>query len=227
MSQKDAELIQKARNGEVDAVRELIETRYPDIYRFCRCMLGSQADAEAATRQVLGLALTGGGVDSTVDGLALEISRSWIDHRHHVSLPPDEHGEGDRHGEAATESDDVRLTAAIDRLPLDLRVPLLHHDLCGLAAGESCRLLGISDQFLAMRLENARLRVAEDAGIAPEAVDDRVREVLRAMPIPEEHRGAVLEQALGTREESGVGVAVVTAVLAAVAFVAAILIFST
>ena len=226
MSHKDAEWIQKARSGDVEAVSALIKTRYADVYRFCRCMLNSQADAEAATRQVLGLALTGGGVDSTIDGLALEVCRSWLSRRGHVSLPPDEHGVGDRHSEAASETDDARLSAAIERLPYDLRVPLLHHCLCGLGVKESCRILGTSENILTVRMENAQLRVAEDTGVAPEEIEERVRALFESMPVPVEHRETVLEQALGSREKAGAGAAVITAVLAAVVFVVAILLFS-
>jgi DNA-directed RNA polymerase specialized sigma24 family protein len=226
MSHKDAEWIRKARDGDVEAVRELIENRYADVYRFCRCLLHSQADAEAATRQVLGLALTGGGVDSTIDGIAMEVCRSWMDRRRHVSLPPDEHGTGDRHAPAATESDDARLAAALDRLPVDHRIPLLHRCLSGLGADESCRLLGTSEKILNVRLENARLRVAEDTGLDPDAVEDSVRDLLAAMPVPEQHRTTVLEEALGPQEKANTGAAVITAVLAALAFIVAVVLFA-
>jgi DNA-directed RNA polymerase specialized sigma24 family protein len=225
MSQQDSDLIQRARNGDVEAVRELIEGRYADLYRFCRRMLASQADAEAATRQILGLALTGEAVASRMESIALDVCRTWLERRHHDSLPADELGTGDRHAEAATESDDARLLAALDRLPVDLRVPLLHRCLWGLAAADSARLLGVSEKLLGVRLEDAWLRIGEDTGIEATEVEGRLRAQLAAMPIPEEHRRTILEQALGAQEKRRIGLTVLTAVLTAIAFVVAVLVF--
>jgi DNA-directed RNA polymerase specialized sigma24 family protein len=206
-------------------VRELIEGRYDDLYRFCRIMLRSQADAEAAVRQILGLALTGEGVESTVDGVALRVCRSWLERRRHVSLPADELGEGDRFASAATESDDARLLAAVARLPLEQRVPLLHRAGGVVDETTSAKLLGVDDRFLENRLQNARLRIAEDVGIAVDEVEKRVADMVAALPALEQGKQAILDQALGEHEGSEVGMTVLTAAIAAVFFVVAVLYF--
>jgi RNA polymerase sigma-70 factor (ECF subfamily) len=225
MARKDAELIQSAREGDVDAVRTLIETRYADLYRFCRRLLASQADAEAATRQILGLALTGEARDATLEGVALQVCRMWRERRHHDSLPPDEQGVGDRFAAAATESDDARLLAAVDRLALEHRIPLLLKHLLEVPDAEICRLLGVSEKALRVRLSNARSRMAEDTGVAPDQLDGRVAAVLAAVPASEEYRRTILAEALGAQEKSSAGTAVLAAALAAIAFIVAVAIF--
>jgi len=219
----DLELIERARAGDADALGTLVDGRSATLFRFADRLLDSGADAEAVVRETfLAAILDVKKAPVRLDSICEDFALAWDRERRWRSKPSDPVGIRNTFAGAATEALGARTLAAVERLPLDLRRPLLHRYLLGLDEAESMTRLGISARTLRLRLRSALARVAHEV---PEYEDDlpsRLAAVLAAEEVPSGLADEIPNAILARRQGPGLALGVATAIGAIVIFVAAI-----
>jgi RNA polymerase sigma-70 factor (ECF subfamily) len=179
MALADNELIAAARDGDRDAIDELLARYEPSIYRFGLRMCGNEDAAREVLQETLLAAfryLPGFRGDAALSTWLYQIARSFcikerrgqhptrsLDTGMVAELvdpgpPPDARTHAREIGEA--------LSQAIARLPLDQREVLILRDVEGLDAEEAAAVVGIEVGALKSRLHRARMALrGELAGL--------------------------------------------------------------
>ena len=180
---RDAELVQALRRGELDAADRLVATYQSRAYRLARSITGNVEDAEEAVQDAFwsvlqkialfrGDAAFGSWLYRIVANSALQKVRRR-GQRLEIALDEvlpvfDEHGEHvspcvdwSSAVEDASRQAELRLalTAAIDELPAHYRAALVLRDVEGLSLAEIAETLGILSGTVKTRIHRARLFV--------------------------------------------------------------------
>lgn len=175
----DAQLLDRARAGDRDALERLLERHQAQVYRFGLRMCRDREDAREVVQDTL-LAMARGVRDfrgaSSLSTWLFTIARSFCIKRRRrsrfapaseVSIDADAAPEAVRIADPARSPEDLAagreiekaLEQAIASLPRTLREVLLLRDAEGLTAPEVAEVLGVSPQAVKSRLHRARLSV--------------------------------------------------------------------
>ncbi|HSP78997.1 MAG TPA: sigma-70 family RNA polymerase sigma factor [Myxococcaceae bacterium] len=173
MERSDAELIRAAREGDADALEELLERHEEQVYRFGLRMCGSEEDARDVLQQTLMTAFRGihqfrG--DASLSTWLYQIARSFCTKARRRKVDePAEHvpldappmlmvptQEADPEAVVHARQMGQVLQAAILALPEAYRETLILRDVEGLSAEEAARVVGIEVGALKSRLHRAR-----------------------------------------------------------------------
>ena len=172
--------MQAARSGDRDALDALLRRHHDRIHAVCRRLAGNDADALDATQEAL-IAIVRG--LPRFDGRAAFSTWSYrvatnacLDElrrrqrRPMVGLPEDGTGEVGRAQGAPARGiealpDRLAIDAALARLPLEFRAPVVLRDLCDLDYAEIAEVLGIPPGTVRSRIARARGQLA--AMLAP------------------------------------------------------------
>jgi RNA polymerase sigma-70 factor (ECF subfamily) len=179
----DAELLEAARAGGVEALEALLERHEARLYRFARRLCRRREDAEDVLQESLlaaarGLSRFRGA--SSIGTWLYAIARSFCikKRRRSVFAPPEVSLDTDAPEAARAVADPARrpdeqleasrLEAALERAIAGLDRPyrevLLLRDVEGLSSAEVARVTGLSVAAVKTRLHRARARLREDLG---------------------------------------------------------------
>jgi RNA polymerase sigma-70 factor, ECF subfamily len=164
----DADLVSRARSGQLDAFEELVRRHRLGTYRVALRMLGDESDAEDATQDAFVQAwrnLAGFRADAAfstwmyriVTNRCLNMLRA---RRRTEPLPADREAPAsrpDRIAEARWQLDDLK--RAIERLTPGQRAPLILRELQGCSYEEIAEALELSIPAVKSRLHRARLEL--------------------------------------------------------------------
>ena len=177
------ELVNAAREGDLDARAQLVDVWLPVVLRWCRCLSGPDVDPEDAAHDVLVLALTrmpalrdptrfpawlfGMTRRVLADRRRAKWLRRWLPEPLAELVDPGD-GPARRY-----ERDDVsmRVQAVLDALPQPLREVLVLCDVEERTDVEAAALLAVPVGTVKSRLHRARARFSEAArqvGLAPD-----------------------------------------------------------
>jgi len=169
--QADRWLIDKVRRGDADAYEVLIRRHRDRIYRIALRMLGSAADADDVTQDVviqLWTTLSGfAGTASFTTWLYRVVVNRCLNHRRaqRPTAPIDDDSHPSQRGPEDTVVAGHAVAAglrAIADLPEELRVPLVLVQLEGLSYREAAAVTKVSEATLRGRLARARTRLMDD-----------------------------------------------------------------
>jgi RNA polymerase sigma-70 factor (ECF subfamily) len=172
----DRELAEAAQAGDERALDQLLRRHVDRLHGLCRRMLGSDADADDATQEGL-IAIAKGLAAGRFDGRSS--FGTWA-YRVTTNACLDElRRRGRRAGAASDEqleralADSVAapgpdaavaarldVEAALARLPLDFRAPVVLRDLCGLDYAEIAEVLSIAPGTVRSRIARGRAALA-------------------------------------------------------------------
>jgi RNA polymerase sigma-70 factor, ECF subfamily len=164
----DADLVSRARSGQLDAFEELVRRHRLGTFRVALRMLGDESDAEDATQDAFVQAwrnLAGFRADAAfstwmyriVTNRCLNMLRA---RRRTEPLPADREAPAsrpDRIAEARWQLDDLK--RAIERLTPGQRAPLILRELQGCSYEEIAEILELSIPAVKSRLHRARLEL--------------------------------------------------------------------
>jgi RNA polymerase sigma-70 factor (ECF subfamily) len=189
MGRSDAELLDGVRNGDRDAVEELLSQYEASIYRFGLRMCGNEEAAREVLQETLLAAfrnLPGFRGDAAISTWLYQIARSFCikQRRGEHSAEPLTDQIGERLAAPSPEPDaqahareiGAALSCAIATLPPEFREALILRDVEGLSAEEAAGIIGIEVGALKSRLHRARAQLRSelaallgdaDAGPAP------------------------------------------------------------
>jgi RNA polymerase sigma-70 factor, ECF subfamily len=190
VAEDDDQLVQRARAGDQQALDDLLRRHQERIHAVCRRLVGNDADALDATQEAL---------ISVVRGLRRFDGRSsfstWVyriatnaaldelrrrTRRPVVSLDDERAGlrepaaGGPSIGQAV--GDRLDIDAALARVPLEFRAPVVLRDLCRLDYAEIAEVLGIPAGTVRSRISRGRTALAAllaDPEGNPDAPTDR------------------------------------------------------
>jgi RNA polymerase sigma-70 factor (ECF subfamily) len=173
----DIELVDAARNGDRAAMEALLARHYDRVATLCRRLMSNRADAEDATQNALlaivaGLAKFDGrsALTTWIHRVATNACLDELRRRARRPVPTDDAPDGavttspraDHHDpDTATRVD---IDAALTRLPLEFRAPVVLRDLCALDYAEIAELLGIPPGTVRSRIARGRRMLMEILG---------------------------------------------------------------
>ncbi|MBS1965125.1 MAG: RNA polymerase sigma factor [Chloroflexi bacterium SZAS-1] len=173
-SDADALLVVRLRAGDVDAFDLLVERYQLPLFRFLRGLVGSPEQAEDLLQETFLRAFRAiGSLDDPgllrgwLYRIAHNLALSALRRRRLISWLPLQPGRPlgvVSHDRTAIEAAEV--SAALARVPLDQRAPLLLHLVAGFSYAEVAVLLGVSEGTVRMRISRGRaaFRAAYRAG---------------------------------------------------------------
>lgn len=173
-SDADALLVVRLRAGDVDAFELLVERYQVPLFRFLRGLVGSPEQAEDLLQETFLRAFRAiGSLDDPgllrgwLYRIAHNLALSALRRRRLISWLPLQPGRPlgvVSHDRTAIEAAEV--SAALARVPLDQRAPLLLHLVAGFSYAEVAVLLGVSEGTVRMRISRGRaaFRAAYRAG---------------------------------------------------------------
>lgn len=173
-SDADALLVARLRAGDVDAFELLVERYQLPLFRFLRGLVGSPEQAEDLLQETFLRAFRAiGSLDDPgllrgwLYRIAHNLALSALRRRRLISWLPLQPGRPlgvVSHDRTAIEAAEV--SAALARVPLDQRAPLLLHLVAGFSYAEVAVLLGVSEGTVRMRISRGRaaFRAAYRAG---------------------------------------------------------------
>lgn len=168
----DDRLARVAQSGDRDALEQLLRNNYDRMYAVCRRMTGDDTDAADATQEALiavvrGLPRFDGRSRFTTWAYRIAVNAS-IDElrrrRRRAATSLDELGENavPRIGSGEPESAGTRadVDAALLRVPVEYRGPVVLRDLCGLDYAEIAEVLEIPEGTVKSRISRGRSTLA-------------------------------------------------------------------
>lgn len=166
MTPSEIDLIQRFQSGETAGFDGVYDCCAPAVYRFCRRLTRSVADAEDLTQEVFVAAYSGrerfGGRSSLVTWLLrIAVFRSRaICRRRRVDTVPIVDGGGVSTPDPATrEVTRIALARALEQLPPDQREAFVLVRAEGLTCREAAEVLGIPEGTLKFRVQRAAARL--------------------------------------------------------------------
>jgi RNA polymerase sigma-70 factor (ECF subfamily) len=168
-------LIEAARNGDSGALDQVLRHHYDRVFAVCRRMLGSDADAADATQEAL-IAIVRGlprfdgrsrfstwvyriAVNSAIDEQRRQRRRRQVGLGSWTSdLPGVEPGVATVVADSSIEqaADRLDVDAALLRLPVEFRAPVVLRDLCGLDYAEIAEVLDLPAGTVRSRIWRGR-----------------------------------------------------------------------
>jgi RNA polymerase sigma-70 factor, ECF subfamily len=169
----DAALITAAREGDRDALEQLLRRHYDRIHLLCRRVTGNDADAADATQEALLAVVRGlGSFDGrssfatwtyrvTVNACLDELRRR---RRRAVPGLPEEDTRDDGTAFEAGVADRLRLDDALAQLPDEFRVAVVLRDVCDLDYAEIAAVLAVRPGTVRSRIARGRAALARALG---------------------------------------------------------------
>ncbi|MBM3475351.1 MAG: sigma-70 family RNA polymerase sigma factor [Armatimonadetes bacterium] len=178
MASSDLDLLARyAKAREAEAFAEVVARHRDMVYRTCCRLLGSRPDAEDAAQECfLQLARSAGSVNESVAGWLhrVAVRTSLALRRRDLVRRRAEREAGsvtpDREAGPTWEEIKDEVDQAIDKLPEDLRVPLVLHFLQGTPQTAIAEELGVSQQAVSLRIKKAVERLRRHLGPAGAAL---------------------------------------------------------
>jgi RNA polymerase sigma-70 factor (ECF subfamily) len=178
---KDRSLVERARNGDLDAFEELMHARIDAIYRLSYAIVGDEADARDSTQETFIASWRRirelrdpDRFEAWLQRIAVNAARMTLRSRGRRRVREIPSGDvaalAARSDRAAPERPDPdRLSAALDRLPVEQRSILVLHHLEGHGLAALAEILEIPVGTVKSRLHTAR--GALEAALAAQARD--------------------------------------------------------
>ena len=183
---EDEALVVKARNGDRESLESLLRNNYDRVFAVCRRLTGNDADAADATQEAMiavvrGLPRFDGrsrfatwayriAVNSSIDELRRRSRRPTTDLDELSETPIRVLGTGSsRPAEPEGVADRADIDAALMRLPVEFRAPVVLRDLCGLDYAEIAEVLDLPAGTVRSRIARGRSSLA--AMLAPARSD--------------------------------------------------------
>jgi RNA polymerase sigma-70 factor (ECF subfamily) len=168
-SQDGASLLDRAQAGDRQALEALLRDNYERVYAVCRRLTGNDADACDAAQEALiavarGLARFDGRSQLSTWMYRIAVNASVDELRRRSRRPvlgiPDDTRISTGRAEADLTEEAVDVEAALMRLPLDFRAPVVLRDLCGLDYSEIEQVLEIPPGTVRSRIARGRAQLA-------------------------------------------------------------------
>ena len=160
----DAPTLERARRGEPEAVRRLVQAYYPSVLRFLATLCANPADAEELTQETFVKALRGLRGFRGESGLRTWLHRvAYHEFTRHCRRSKSEPTLGEALPSPLFEASSVLamdLEAALVRLPLEFRTAFVLCDVQGLTMQEAAEVMRVPLGTAKSRLHAARGRLA-------------------------------------------------------------------
>lgn len=165
------ELLERARAGDTRALEDLLRSHYERVAALCRRIAG-HSDADDCTQEALIAVVRGlprfDGRSAFGTWLYRVATNACLDELRRRARRPDPVDHTERHAtgadHAATVADRLDVDAALAKIPLDYRVPVVLRDLCGLDYDEIAGTLGIPGGTVRSRIARGRGALADLLG---------------------------------------------------------------
>jgi RNA polymerase sigma-70 factor, ECF subfamily len=174
---EDEELVARTRTGDRDSLELLLRNSYDRIFAVCRRLTGNDADAADATQEAMiavvrGLPRFDGrsrfatwsyriAVNASIDELRRRSRRPRVDLDELSDAPTSVFGPGSsRSADPDGVADRADVDAALMRLPVEFRAPVVLRDLCGLDYAEIAEVLDLAPGTVRSRIARGRSSLA-------------------------------------------------------------------